>query len=121
MAWCAAFTIWTCASAKATALSLGMTVVYEASYDSNNIVQSDYDAMVPLCSRNPLHPGDNPGTDFEPIPHRCYPILVAFVWQLIKETVYLPMSCLQREDVWIFRFLIACALENANEETLMNL
>jgi len=54
LVWCAAFTTSTCAAAKETALGLGMTVLFEAAYDSKTIVQSDYDAMVPLCSRNPL-------------------------------------------------------------------
>jgi len=29
------------------------------------------------------------------ISHRCYPILVAFVWELTKETIHLPLGCLQ--------------------------
>ena len=27
--------------------------------------------------------------------HRCHPILVAFVWKLTKETINLPLCCLQ--------------------------
>jgi hypothetical protein len=30
------------------------------------------------------HPGDNPGATFKSIFHRCYVILVAFVWELTK-------------------------------------
>ena len=29
------------------------------------------------------------------ISHRCHPILVAFVWELTKATIYLPLGCLQ--------------------------
>ena len=29
------------------------------------------------------------------IPHRCQPILVAFVWESPEETINLPLSCLQ--------------------------
>ena len=29
------------------------------------------------------------------ISHRCHPILVAFVWELTKETIDCPLSCLQ--------------------------
>ena len=29
------------------------------------------------------------------ISHRCYLILVAFVWELTQETIYLPLGCLQ--------------------------
>ena len=42
-----------------------------------------------------LHPGGNPGENLKSISHRCHPILVAFVWELTKETIYLPMGCLQ--------------------------
>ena len=28
-------------------------------------------------------------------PHRCHPILVAFAWELIKETINLPLGRLQ--------------------------
>jgi len=41
------------------------------------------------------HPGDNPGANLKPISHRCHPILVAFVWELTKETIDLPLGCLQ--------------------------
>ena len=27
--------------------------------------------------------------------HRCHPILVAFEWELTKETIHLPLGCLQ--------------------------
>jgi len=30
------------------------------------------------------------------IPHRCYLFEVAFVWELTKETIVLPLGCLQR-------------------------
>ena len=29
------------------------------------------------------------------ISHTCHPILVAFVWELAKETIDLPLGCLQ--------------------------
>ena len=29
------------------------------------------------------------------ISHRCHPILVAIVWRLTKETIDLPLGCLQ--------------------------
>ena len=41
------------------------------------------------------HPGGNPGANLKSIYHRCHPILVAFVWELIKETIDLPLGCLQ--------------------------
>ena len=41
------------------------------------------------------HPGGNPGANRKSIPHRCHPILVAFVRVLTKETIELPMGCLQ--------------------------
>ena len=34
------------------------------------------------------------------ISHRCHPILVAFVWELTKETIDLPLGCLQGGEGW---------------------
>ena len=36
-----------------------------------------------------VHPGGNPGANLKPITHRCHPILVAFLWELTKETTYI--------------------------------
>ena len=44
--------------------------------------------------REAHHPGGNPGANLKSISH-CYPILVAFVWELTKETIHLPLGCLQ--------------------------
>ena len=41
------------------------------------------------------HPGGNPGANLESISHRCYLREVAFEWDLTKETIYLPLGCLQ--------------------------
>ena len=41
------------------------------------------------------HPGGNPGANLKSISHRCHPILEAFVWELTKETIHLPLGCLQ--------------------------
>ena len=41
------------------------------------------------------HPGGNPEANIKSISHRCHPILVAFVWELTKETIDLPLGCLQ--------------------------
>ena len=41
------------------------------------------------------HPEGNLGANLESNSHRCHPILVAFVWELTKETIELPMGCLQ--------------------------
>jgi len=41
------------------------------------------------------HTGGNPGANLKSISHRCHPILVAFVWELTNETIYLPLGCLQ--------------------------
>ena len=39
---------------------------------------------------DPSHPGGNPGANLKSISHRCHTILVAFVWELTKETIDLP-------------------------------
>ena len=41
------------------------------------------------------HPGGNPGENRKSNFNRCHPILVACVWVLTKETIYLPLGCLQ--------------------------
>ena len=41
------------------------------------------------------HPGGNPVANLKPISHRCHPILVDFVWELTRETIELPLGCLQ--------------------------
>ena len=35
------------------------------------------------------------GDDLESISHRCYLREVAFAWELTKETIHLPLACLQ--------------------------
>ena len=49
------------------------------------------------CTVAPLsrHPGGNPWANLKSISHRCHPMLVAFVWELTKETIDLPLGCLQ--------------------------
>jgi len=41
------------------------------------------------------HPGGNPGANLKSISHRCYLFEEAFVWELTKETIHLPLACLQ--------------------------
>ena len=41
------------------------------------------------------HPGGTPGANLKSISHRFHPVLVAFVWELTKETIHLPLGCLQ--------------------------
>ena len=41
------------------------------------------------------HPGGNPEGNLKSISHTCHPILVAFAWELSKETIHLPLGCLQ--------------------------
>ena len=43
----------------------------------------------------PSHPGGNPGANIKSISHRCYLFEVAFVWELTKETIRLPLGCIQ--------------------------
>ena len=47
------------------------------------------------------HPGGNPGANLKSISHRFHPILVAFVWELTKETIDLPLGCLQG-GLWLW-------------------
>ena len=46
-------------------------------------------------ARRSIHPEGNSGANLESISHRCHPILVACVWELTKQTIDLPLGCLQ--------------------------
>jgi len=41
------------------------------------------------------YPGGNPGANLKSITHRCHLFEVAFVWELTKYTIHLPLGCLQ--------------------------
>ena len=41
------------------------------------------------------HLGVNPGANIKSNPHRCHPIVVAFVCELTEETINMPLGCLQ--------------------------
>jgi len=41
------------------------------------------------------HPGGNPGANLTSISNRCYLREAAFKWELTKETIHLPLGCLQ--------------------------
>ena len=43
------------------------------------------------------HPGDNVGANLRSISHRCYLFEVTLVWELAKETIFLPL-CASRAD-----------------------
>jgi len=42
----------------------------------------------------PCHPGGNPGANLQ-LPFKCYLREAAFEWELNKEIIFLPLSCLQ--------------------------
>jgi len=46
-------------------------------------------------NNNETYPGGNPWANLKLIFHRYYLREVAFAWELTKETIYLPVSCLQ--------------------------
>ena len=41
------------------------------------------------------HPGVDLRANLESISHRCHLFGVEFVWELTKETIHLPLGCLQ--------------------------
>ena len=52
------------------------------------------------CSRssvekNTVHPGVELRANLKSTPHRCHLFEVAFVWELTKETIHLPLGCLR--------------------------
>ena len=47
------------------------------------------------------HPGGNPGANLNSISHTCHlRVRVAFVGELTKETIYLPLGCVQIGEAW---------------------
>ena len=42
-----------------------------------------------------LHPGVELRTNLKSISHRCHIFEMAFVWELTKDTIHLPLGCLQ--------------------------
>ena len=51
-----------------------------------------------MRQRIDIHPGGNPGANLKSISHRCFLFEVAFLWELTKETIHLPLGCLQGGD-----------------------
>ena len=49
----------------------------------------------PRASTRSLHPGVELRANRKSISHRCHLFEVAFVWELTKETIYLPLGCIQ--------------------------
>ena len=47
------------------------------------------------CTLRVNHPGVKLRATLKSISHRCHLFEVAFVWQLIKETMHLPVGCFQ--------------------------
>ena len=59
-----------------------------------------YERGTPVRGAHPVlsgvhHPEGNPRENPKSISHGCYLREVAFEWELTKETIYLPLGCLQ--------------------------
>jgi len=65
-----------------------MSLKYEPASEKKLKGSSGVEGMVTT------QPGGNPGANLKSISHRCHPILVAFVWELTKETIHVPLGCL---------------------------
>ena len=50
-----------------------------------------------LCVR--YHPGGNPGANLKSISHRYFLREAAFEWVLTTKSIYLPLGCLQGEEL----------------------
>ena len=59
---------------------------------SRNLYEGVYEGLAPEV---PPHPGVNLRANCQSISHRCDIFEVAFVWELTKETILLPLGCLQ--------------------------
>jgi len=77
-----------------------MVVLLNSRLESNKEEEEDagcgvWDVATKGTSRVIPHPGGNPGANLKSISHRWHPILVAFVWELTKGTIVLPLGCLK--------------------------
>ena len=62
----------------------------------------------------PSHPGGNPGANRKSISHKCYRFEVAIVWEFTKETIVLPLGCLQGGSYQPRVFLQTCGSLSAS-------
>ena len=67
-----------------------LEIVFSAHTPFPNNPQALTESKLSLCRS-----GGNPGANLKPISHRCYLFEVAFVWELTRETIVLPLGCLQ--------------------------
>ena len=58
-----------------------------------------------------VHPGVELRANRKSISHRCHLFEVAFVWGLTKETIHLPLGCLQGGSLRRNREKVCCLLE----------
>jgi len=68
--------------------------VHESHWQSG-LRQGSLDLTTSPPPRVPTHSGGNPGANLKSISQGCYLFEVAFVWELTKETIVLPLGCLQ--------------------------
>ena len=63
---------------------------------AGDTVRGEEDASDGSCLSTPgHHPECESWANLKSISQRCHPILVALVWNLTKETMMLPLGCLQ--------------------------
>ena len=74
------------------------------------------------------HPGDNQGANLKSISHGSYLFEVAIVWELTKETIVLPLGCLQggcaarrRRRFYLTEYIYELVLESQLPHKVVNL
>ena len=65
--------------------------------EGQRIERESQPGLTPLATRIGLgtHPEVELMANLESISHRCYLFEMVFVWELTKETIHLPLDCLQ--------------------------
>jgi len=61
----------------------------------NESKEEEKDTQVHVLRCRANHPRVELRANLKPISHRCYLFEVAFVWEVTKETIHLPLGCLQ--------------------------
>ena len=75
---------------------MGVVISYERGIPVGQQVGVPSQVDILGLSYGSVHnPGGNSGANLKSISHKCHLREVAFEWELTKETIYLPLGCLQ--------------------------
>ena len=80
---------------RGTPVTQARSRVVQVSLDHPDLLDARFSGFPQVHETHGGHPGGNPGGNLKLISHICHPFLVALVWVLTKDTINLPLGCLQ--------------------------